>query len=230
MHTRNCFVTLTYDDESIRSDGSLDLEHWKLFRKRLRERRGPFRYLHCGEYGENTGRPHYHALLFGIDFADDQVLYEDRGTHRSYTSEELSDVWGHGFVTVGEMSFESAAYVARYTTKKLRGKIGDEAYEGIKPPYITMSLKPGLGATWLEKYHEDVYPDDFVIHGGRKYPTPTYYDRLMEEKDPAFMRGVRAARVRRMNERKDDVSPDRLAARERITEARMSVYQRRVDT
>jgi len=116
----NCFITLTYDDGHLPEDHGLRLRDWQLFAKRLRKSVGRFRFYHVGEYGERTLRPHYHALLFGVDFSADRKLFKVDGAYHLYTSEELQKVWDKGHCLIGELSFDSCCYVARYVTKKLK--------------------------------------------------------------------------------------------------------------
>lgn len=126
IHEQNCFITLTYDDEHLPNPPSLDLSHFQLFMKRLRKRFGNgIRFFHCGEYGEKYGRPHYHACLFGFDFSD-RVFYTSRNGVKLFTSQVLSELWPYGFSSVGDVTFESAAYVARYVMKKVGGKDKDK--------------------------------------------------------------------------------------------------------
>lgn len=93
LHSRNCFITLTYNDEHLPENESLDVEHWQLFAKKLRHRFGKFRFLHCGEYGE-LGRPHYHALLFGLDFGHDRIKLKKKDGNELFTSESLDKPGG----------------------------------------------------------------------------------------------------------------------------------------
>lgn len=118
LHEHNCFVTLTYNDESLPEHGTLYKPHLTDFWKRLRYHKGEFRYYACGEYGENTKRAHYHACLFGIDFQDKKP-FRRIGEHWLYISQELTEIWGHGNTSIGSLTFETAAYTARYVTKKL---------------------------------------------------------------------------------------------------------------
>ena len=168
MHEENCFLTLTYNAESLPSDLNLRKEDFQKFMKRLRERY-PSReisYLMCGEYGEKFGRPHYHALLFGFDFGDKEEL-PVVGEDKLYKSDTLNEIWSHGFCTIGSVSWKSAAYVARYVTKKVTGKLKEEFYERyweetgeltpVVPEYGTSSKKNPIGKRWLEKYHTDVF-------------------------------------------------------------------------
>ena len=80
LHEHNCFITLTYNDENLPLNGSLDLKHFQDFMKRLRKKVSvPIRYFHCGEYGSRLQRPHYHLLLFGLDFPDKKFWKMSRG-------------------------------------------------------------------------------------------------------------------------------------------------------
>jgi len=85
-------------------------------------------FFHCGEYGSKTGRPHYHACIFKYDFPD-KVFYTERNGYKLFTSQILQDLWTdpsdglpYGYCSVGSLTFESAAYVARYILKKVNGK------------------------------------------------------------------------------------------------------------
>ena len=127
-HERSAFITLTYDEEHLPQDGGLDVSHFQKFMKRLRKKRGKVRFFHCGEYGDMKGRPHYHAILFGIDFWDDQVLVEEKNDNPYYISAELAQLWPFGQHRIGEVTFESSAYVARYIMKKITGKQAPEHY------------------------------------------------------------------------------------------------------
>lgn len=197
MHEDNCFLTLTYEDEHLPPYEGLSKRDLQLFFKRLRKRLGKLRYFACGEYGEQFGRPHYHVILFGKDFADKKPL-----TDVLFESDLLSEVWGKGLCSIGEVSFESAGYVARYSMKKVSGKEDRAANAGsghyvkpcvytgelmpVIPEYNTMSLKPGIGRSWLEKYHRDVFPDDFVVIAGRKFPAPQYYLTQLNQPQSTF--------------------------------------------
>lgn len=245
LHERNCFITLTYDPEHLPHDGGLHVDHWQRFAKRLRKRLPSqtmlvgdkaydfkFRFFHCGEYGDRTFRPHYHAAMFGVDFSEDSILFKQKADYALRVSPMLTETWGMGHATVGDLTLQSAAYVARYVVKKIGGAAAEQVYSRVdpetgeefqvKPEYVTMSLKPGIGAGWFEKFGDEVYPEDFVIHEGKKFRPPQYYDREFEKRDPAFMEGVRRARIRRAQKVKESVTPDRLRAKEEILRQRMS--------
>lgn len=235
-HRHNSFITLTYSPESLPANWSLDVREWQLFAKRLRKERGKFRYYHAGEYGSKTGRPHYHALLFGLHFPD-QVVIDQKNGKRIFTSPQLEEIWGKGNVTVGDVCFESAAYVARYVMKKITGDDAEEHYERVdpdtgeifpvKPEYSTMSRRPGIGKAWLQKFKSDVYPSDEVIHEGRKFRPPRFYDSLLPEKE---LQKLKRQRRKTMQEHSENLTPERLEAREKITETRLGLSERRLST
>lgn len=207
LHSQNCFVTLTYRDQDLPEHGSLDLAHWQEFAKRVRRRFGAFRYIHAGEYGEQDLRPHYHGLLFGVDFPDRR-----RWKDSTDVSACLEDLWGRGFCTVGDLTRERAGYVAQYTLKKLTGPLREERYERIdpvtgevvrvRPEYATMSRRPGVGAGWYEKYKSDVFPSDEIVHEGRRYPVPLFYKRALAKSEPELAE-LLAARRRGRAERRN---------------------------
>lgn len=178
---KNCFITLTYHPDFVPRDMSLHKEDFQKFMKRLRKYSGlKIRYYMAGEYGELHGRPHFHACLFGYK-PDDLALYSVRRGVRLYTSPFLEKCWPIGFVTVGEVTYESAAYVARYVTKKITGDLADEHYRGRLPEYNNMSLKPGIGTSYFEKYSEEMYYRDFVIIRDKiKCKIPRYFDNIYD--------------------------------------------------
>lgn len=236
LYEQNCFITLTYDNEHLPPNGTLVLEDFQKFMKRLRKRFGSgIRFFHCGEYGEKFSRPHYHACIFNFDFPDKE-LWSVRDGVPLYISEALSDLWSDcdpvnprplGFSTIGSVTFESAAYVARYITKKVIGDLASSHYEVVdsvsgevigsrKPEYTTMSRRPGIGGSWFDRFSSDVYPGDFVVLEDRKFRPPKYYDRRFELDDPDGFRKVVLDRKRTSLSRADDNSVDRLAVREEL--------------
>lgn len=210
LHSDNCFITLTFDDEHLlQRDApmSLDKRDFQLFMKRLRKRFSNVRYFMCGEYGDKFKRPHYHAILFGIDFGDKQ-LYKIKDGMRYYTSPTLSDLWSFGFNVITSVTFDTCAYVARYIMKKQLGKDAWKAYfdyvdedtgelVGLRiPEYTTMSRRSGIGKVWLDKYLQDVYPRDKIFMRGRGFSKPPkYYDSLYEIIDPIDHSRIKASRV-----------------------------------
>lgn len=231
-HEWNSFVTLTYDDEHLPEDHSVDLRDFQLFAKRLRKIR-KFRYYHCGEYGERYGRPHYHVCLFGIDFSKDRVPVEKtpRGD-QLYQSDILDSVWKQGRARIGALTFESAAYVARYIMDKRTGAEALEHYEHIntvtgeistlKPEYCSMSKKPGLGAGWVRKNIKDVYPSDQVIVRGHPTRPPKFYDGQYELENPEGFEKLKKSRKKKAAKIKPaDQTHARLLQREACLKGRL---------
>lgn len=235
LHAENCFITLTYNDQHLPENGSLVKSDFQKFLKRLRISKGPLRYFHCGEYGKETQRPHYHAILFGMDFAD-RKLHSVRDGIRLDTSEELSKIWGQGWSTVGNVTFESAAYVARYTVKKATGdgkpvRYGvvdaetGEYYER-QPEYATMSRRPGIGAGWFDKYKKEVVDWDTVVLRGREMAPPRYYDNLRERESPMEVERTKALRKARASKYEADNSTARLRVRELVKARQVALLKR----
>lgn len=226
LYERNCFITLTFAPEHLPKSGSLDKRDFQLFMKRLRKRHGPgARYFHCGEYGEKMGRPHYHACLFNFDFAD-RELWSVRDGVRLFTSKDLSELWPFGFSTIGDVTFESAAYVARYVTKKITGETADAHYKGRLPEYTTMSRRPGIGRAWIEKYTGDVYPHDRVVLRGREMRPPKFYDSIFELANPEAFDDVKEQRKRDTVLVATDNTYDRLRVREKHQHLRFEKLKR----
>lgn len=132
-----------------------------------------------------------------------------------------------GFVTVGDVTFQSAAYVARYLMKKVSGDKAENHYMGRKPEYVTMSRKPGLGQSWIKKYWKDVYPHDYVVTSdGRKRRTPSYYDQYYETIRPREFRVLKERRKMASKEHKEDLTPERLAVREEVQLSKLKQLKR----
>lgn len=238
-HEENCFITLTYDDEHLPYRGSLHKEHFQKFVKRLRKhfegRR--IRYYHCGEYGEELNRPHYHACFFNLGFPDKQ-LFQEREGNFLFVSQTLNKLWPYGFATIGEVTFESAAYVARYCLKKVTGVNSQEHYSRIdldtgelytlEPEYVTMSRRPGIGKSWYEKYKSDVFPSDEVPVPGKgvfKKP-PRYYQELYRADDPLAFEALQKIRLKFKQAHSHEYSPQRLMDKYKVKKAATSLLKR----
>ena len=260
----NCFVTLTYrekyecDEEQFRNgyhvpdDWSLNKAHFQKFMKRLRKHfGGKIRFFHCGEYGNkcqhgldlslvkcpmcNVGRPHYHACLFNCGFLDLEP-YDSHNGELRYTSPTLEKIWKYGFVDVGALNFESAAYVARYVMKKITGVKADDWYllkeDGVyaQPEYITMSRRPGIAKEWFDKYKDDLFPADNVPVPGKGVinGVPRYYGNLMSELEPEVMEEVKRLRQVFMREHADEFTPARLMDKYKVKKAAIETLSRRI--
>lgn len=142
-HFANSFVTLTYDEDSRSPDCSLNKKHLQDFFKRLRKRLGyKVRYFACGEYGEQSGREHYHAIVFGLPWLE---------------SESVQLCWPFGHADVRDAGKGSSAYVAGYVTKKLvhgKQEVSEEDNnyyaDGRLREFTLMSRNPGVGVPFIK--------------------------------------------------------------------------------
>lgn len=233
LYVYNSFVTLTYDDVHLPDSGSLVYRDFQLFMKRLRKLKGPVRFFMCGEYGSRTLRPHYHALLFGVQFENMIELFKTPAGHSVYISDELSSVWKLGHCSIGSVTVASAMYIAKYCiTKK---PVDSPAYNRVDldtgevtrviPELSHMSLGrtkgDGIGARWFHKYRADVFPHDYVVVDGVKRPVPKYYKALLTDLDPMENVDVDARRFEFFSDptRVLDSSDERLAVRECVATA-----------
>lgn len=229
LHEENCFITLTFSNEWLDSSNSLVKSDFQKFMKRLRKKFDvPIRYFHCGEYGEKLKRPHHHACLFGFDFHDKQLWSMKNGV-KLYRSAALEKLWPYGFATIGQVTFESAAYVARYIMKKQTGKGAEEYYKDKTPPYTTMSRRPGIAHDWYAKYKDDVYPDDeIVIRDKLKVRPPRYYDSLYDLEAPEDFKAIKKKRIQKMNDpeviRENSLS--RLVVKEKCKKSQLKELKR----
>jgi hypothetical protein len=238
LHQDNAFITLTYSDSNLPRGGSLDYSDFQNFMKRLRKRIGTKVRFYCGgEYGQEQMRPHFHACLFGYDFPDKLYYKKTESGESIYTSKLLESLWPLGLSSVGNVTFQSAAYIARYCVQKVTGDLAEAHYRVITedgeiidrvPEFNHMSLKPGIGKPWLEKFRTDVFPRDYVVVNGVKTKPPKYYDRLFEKEDPGAFSEIVAQREldgygqRLLGEQSDA----RLAVKEQVTLARNSMLKR----
>lgn len=230
------FLTLTYSDEHLPTSGQLVLPHLQKFFKRLRKAHGKFRYYACGEYGGQTLRPHYHSVMFGYR-PDDLKLHAEGESHHTYTSAKLEAIWGHGFVTVGDVNPETCAYVAGYVTKKITGPQAETHYQRlhthsgelvqVPPEFAVMSRRPGLGRSYYDQYRQELLAHDNIVFQGHEMPVPKYYDKLLERDDLTELHRLKENRRRRARENKSEQTPQRLASREECATARANLNQRK---
>jgi len=163
----------------------------------------------------------------------DKILWTSREGINLYTSEQLSRLWQNksgesmGFATVGDVTIESAAYVARYCVKKITGDQADYVYPisceitgeiiGYRQPeYATMSRASGIGKDWFRKFgNTDLYPKDYITEAGKRFPVPKYYEGLYHLQEPEQLERIKEARQVRARAHSADNTEDRLATRER---------------
>ena len=231
-HEKNCFITLTYDEDHINSlsnydyvdsDGcinkspfySLDKVHLQKFFKRLRKRLDKddikIRYFACGEYGSKTYRPHFHAIIFGYDFDADRVLYKSnfRGD-RLYNSPLLQSCWPYGFAVVADCTWDTCAYVARYCLKKRDNDL-TEFYNtfGLDPEFVVMSRKPGIARQYYDDNRNDIYRFETIYigdkDGSHRIRPPRYYDKLYDLECPDDFKRIKDKRYAAALQRKSDI-------------------------
>lgn len=235
MHDFSVFVTLTYDDRHLPADRSVSKRELQLFLKRLRQELAPIkiRFFGVGEYGDQTFRPHYHLLLFGVHFADQIRLRDTPSGHPLYRSPTLEKVWKLGHSSFGAVSFDAARYVAGYCVKKISGAKAPEHYRRVdpftgevfqvQPEFALMSLKPGIGRSWYERYGSDVYPSDELVMQGFPGKPPRYYDTLAKQSVPEDFEAVRGKRMKHASDRFEESFPKRLRVRETVAKAKQSL-------
>ncbi len=237
-HKHNSFITLTYNDEHLPYLGTLVKKDWQTFAQRLRDTKGPFRYLHAGEYGSDhhTTRPHYHASIFGLEFGDRTPHGKNKQGDQYYVSAELTQLWGKGHCIVSDHSYQTARYVAQYMLKKYKGENQDRYYQVVDyntgeyfgeklPEYATMSRRPGLGKAWIEKWMDDVYPRDEVIIDGHRTRPPKFYDTQYEKINPTGMAAIKAKRQKVDAQILWNNTPERRQTREYILQRKLQ-YQK----
>jgi len=240
MHDDNSFITLTFNDQHLPDDHSLDIVVFQKFMKRLRKRLSPklIRFYACGEYGETYGRPHYHACIFGYSFPDKKYWKTSNG-HMLYRSALLEATWTYGYSSIGQVSFDSAAYVARYILKKINGANAAAHYEytnpetgeitNLKPEYTNMSRRPGIGSKWLDKYLSDIYPSDFVVINNKQMRPPKFYDAKFELFSPKEHALMKSKRKRDAKKHEDDNTLERLAVKESVQKSKLKHLPRNVE-
>lgn len=194
LHEDSHFLTLTYDQAHLPPNGSLQPKHLQDFLKRLRFHSPghTLRYFACGEYGDQLGRPHYHAILWGLPLSDKICYAGDLSI-----SPFVNTVWGHGNVMIGNVTFQSAGYVARYALKKVRGTpaVIKEHYGDKHPEFLRMSRRPGIGRGWAEKYIDEIQSDTLIVNGAKCKP-PRYYDDYLAKHREAQARLIKERRKR----------------------------------
>lgn len=174
QHEDNIFLTLTYDDDHI-GDNVLQYRDFQLFMKKLRLTK-PDNYMPfmvTGEYGEKTKRKHWHAIIFNYSPSDATYKYTTDLNYKVFESEKITKLWKKGNCEFGDVSLDSASYVARYSAKKLcHGKDEDHQYH----PVHKVSTKRAIGRSWIEKYHEHTFQNGFVVlPNGETAKIPRYY-------------------------------------------------------
>lgn len=182
-HEASCFLTLTYSDEHLPEDGMLHKEDLQNFFKKLRKYTGlKLRYYACGEYGDKSGRPHYHAIVFGLPL-NHSIFEKMRYDNKSKGYMGICRAWSFGWTYVGNVTVDSANYVAGYVTKKLKGKRKDEISNICDSKFVdvfsVMSRRPGIGFGFVADFADYIAYNGFTVAKGIKYSIPRYYKELI---------------------------------------------------
>ena len=208
----SCFLTLTYDEENLPDPPSVSKKEVQDFIKNLRQylRRNVddnirFKYFACGEYGSTRGqRPHYHIIILGWDFTDKRYWSKTDTGNINYRSPTLEKLWKKGFSTIGEVTYQSAGYVARYTFKKQKDKreytlvdTGSGEIVDLEPEFLCMSQ--GIGKDWYNKFKFDT-EKDYLNVNFQKNKVPRYYDKQLEKEDPEKLEKIKDERRRKAEE------------------------------
>lgn len=166
-HEKACFITLTYDNAHYKR--LLDKADLQKFIKRLRSQIHPvkIKYFACGEYGDRTWRPHFHAIIFGYDFADKVKRGKSKKGYPLYQSPELAKLWQYGFHTIQDVSLATCVYTALYT-----GKSKNQLPKMLKsaPEFNTMSQ--GLGVDAIIDDYDRLKKTDQIWIDGQSYTIP----------------------------------------------------------
>lgn len=264
LHTENCMLTLTYNDENLATP-TLVHRDYQLLMKRLRRALVRVKYANAiaisetcyetaamglrpiprvkyymaGEYGSKHKRPHFHACLFGIDFRDKKYHMTTSSGSKIYTSPTLEKLWPHGFSSIGQVTFESAAYIARYIVEKVTGDKAAAHYNHVHaetgeitqltPEYNRMSLRTPIAKEWLDKYEKDVYNNDntgTVYRHAQPRKAPKYYDRLYKKREPQKHDEMKTRREHQAAMSAPDNIESRLKAKEAVQLARLNQLKR----
>lgn len=197
LHDKNCFITLTYNDDNYPDFGEVSVREHQLFLKRLRAAISPIkiRFFMSAEYGKKHMRPHYHYIIFGW-YPDDARYFCTDDKHTSlFRSALLESVWTKGFSTVGTVTYDTALYAAKYLQKyqfldsppKVLceypdvGNFRTYSYEfrSMQKPFVRMSNRPGIGYDCIYN-HYDALDTNRIYHNGRYTKIPRYYLKVME--------------------------------------------------
>lgn len=180
IHAQNCFITLTYAEEHLPQDRKLNYTHFQYFIKKLRKEYGAgIGFFMCGEYGEETQRPHYHACIFGMDFEDKIIQRENKHGDTIWTSEKLTKLWGLGLTELGSVTQKSAGYVARYVLKKQQ--------PGSPQGFQKMSRQNAIGKNFIQKWYKDIFvhaQGSVILSDGTRTKVPRYYEKWFKQNHP----------------------------------------------
>lgn len=176
-HDDAVFVTMTYDDNHLPENSSLSVSDLQKFFKRLRKELKKFgrsiRYYACGEYGDRFGRPHYHAIIYGLSLRP-----EDKMVVRAK--------WPMGLVHFGTAEPNSIGYVAQYIDKKFTGDMAKQEYDdkGRQPVFKVCSL--GIGKDFMFNHATQLIEMGKCTVKGKYVSLPRYYVNKLDMDKEVF--------------------------------------------
>ena len=239
LYEENSFITLTYAENP--PFDTISKRAWQDFMKSLRHKLHPkkIRFFMCGEYGDEKGRPHYHAIIFNHRFTDQKFHKTTDAGENLYTSELLDQVWQKGYCYIGEVNFKTAAYVARYALKKNTGEQAKTEYErestytciGIQDKiseYTLQSRNPGIARPWFEKYKDDL-DKGFITINGTKMAPPKYYDDCYLAEDELQLDNIKEKRRQSIDQQNPEQQLNRLRVKETIKLKKMKSFTRNLN-
>ena len=243
LNKENSFITLTFNDKYLPNDHGVHREDVVQFIKRLRRRTGKkFKTFYCGEYGEKYSRPHYHIILLGYDFPDKQFLKTSPSGNTLWESKRLTKTWSDpktkeskGWANIGEVTYDSAGYVARYCMKKQKDHRKYEFVDGYDEetgeiykhnlPSEFIGMSQGIGKTWHDIFKTDT-DKDYITQNGYKHKIPRYYDKQREKTDPESLEKLKEERQRKALENESENTKSRLVQKATIKEVQNKMLKR----
>lgn len=249
------FLTLTYNDEHIptkevkdentgitKTGMTLYKKDIQNFLKRLRNHY-EYKYNHtgirfflAGEYGETTNRPHYHACIFNMPIKTELIVLKKNELGQTiWTNEEIEKIWKKGFISIGHLCWETAAYTARYIMKKQKGETAAWYYQSQakNPEFTLMSRKPGIARNYYEEKKEEIYKNDeiFLSKGNKvlKAKPPKYYDKLYDitNHDEMLLIKLKRKKLQETSEKNKDKRTTKTRAERRAIEERRNIEKNR---
>lgn len=216
-HDASSFVTLTYSGD--RDMTSLEPRDYVLFMKKVRNVFGSgIKMVVAGEYTK-AFRPHFHLLLFGVGFRDKVPYKVSPSGEMLYRSPLLEGMWTKGFSSIGDVTFESAAYVCKYSLKKVTGVRENDEFNrvieenGLLPEFVQFSRRGGIGRAWFEKYADEVFPMDRVWMRDKWMKPPRFFTQVYAKDHPLEVELIKLDRKNNVD--KDDNTDLRLFTKER---------------
>ena len=207
------FVTLTYDNEHIpgvnhetgevvrgamylrrkkEPDLAINQTLWyediQNFLKRLRKAySGQLRYFVAGEYGEKTGRPHYHMILFGYQ-PEKLEPYSKVKPDEYMVDSRITRCWGLGIHNLINPTQGGYSYVAGYVTKKFDDETLEHIKNGLRPPFAQMSRDPGLGYKYYQEHKDEIWKKGYIqLDNGKRASIPRYFQEMQRIEDPKIL-------------------------------------------